>query len=172
MEECLRPFHQESYNHLNRVRRLLIKTKIMVDKHGLEGIPDYGNKEFIALKQRLVITESDWALLFYAAWFHDLAKMAYLVSFWNTPGKFTAEQRMQLEAHARLFFFLDEIFNVPEKLRAMSVLHHYRNQGYPHNCVVQYLQPFLTDSHFVDLLDLLIHFDIYEGCSGYRGYQP
>lgn len=169
--DCLKPFHSESYGHLLRVKEIMRNIKDMVDRYGLKGIPDYGNKDFLAIRDKLVISETDWQLLFHAAWYHDLAKMAYPASFWTTPGKFSSLQRKELEAHARLFFFLGEFFHVPDDLTALSVLHHYPNKRYPHNGVVSQLKHHLEDPHFVQLLHFLMHCDVYEGITGERGYQ-
>ena len=174
--ECLRNFHRESYEHMQRVRQIIREIKAMLAKHDIKDLPDYGVPQFNRIKKQLTLTEMDWVLLEHAACYHDLGKMAYSQEFWNTPGKFTDRQRKELEAHARVFFYLGEFLDVNQVVVGLSVLHHYPNLCYPKNGIIQKLNTLLaaTDfdrNKFQCMLEMLITVDIYEGISGVRSYR-
>jgi hypothetical protein len=165
--ECLHNFHLESYEHMLRVRRIIQEIKIMLAKHDIKNLPDYGIRQFNRIKQHLDLAETDWVLLEHAACFHDLGKMAFPLEFWNTPGKFTEAQR---------FFYLGEFLDVNQVVVGLSVLHHHPNLCYPKNGIVKKLNKQLAaidfDSNkFQYMLELLITVDIYEGISGVRSYR-
>ncbi len=170
-EECLKPYHEESFMHLQRVKRILLKVRDLLEKYGPFNIPDFGHKEYLKVRDQLNLTEDDWLLLEYASWIHDLCRMAYPVSFWETPGKFSPAQVRDLEAHARLFYYLGEFFNVDRRVVGLSVLHHHPNKHYPHNGIVRKLADLTADEKFMVQLRLLINLDIYEGTTGIRGYR-
>ncbi|MFC1599009.1 hypothetical protein ACFL2U_03325 [Patescibacteria group bacterium] len=172
--ECLKPFHEESFYHLLRVRRLVRALKQMLAEHTPSDIPDYGFSDFHDIQEQMQLsqfTELDWLILEYAAQYHDICKLGYDPEYWTTPGKFTADQRKQLEAHARLFFNLGEFFNVFRWVVSLSVLHHYPNLKYPTNGYVARVADLLADKKFTLMLKILINLDVYEGITGMRAYQ-
>ena len=170
--ECLQHYHQETYLHVLRVRSIVRAIRQMLAKYGIEGIPNYGNADFQKIQENFIMTDKDWERLEFASWFHDLGKMAYPQKFWNTAGKFTDDQRKELEAHARLFYYLGEMFNVPQIVSGLSVLHHYPNLHYPQNGVVMRYKDLMGQKKFRQLLRMLITMDIYEAMSGIRTYRP
>ena len=172
--ECLKRFHEESFLHLQRVQRMMKKVRQLLEKFSPFDIPDYGYIEFKDVQKQLSVaelTDDDWQMLDCASWFHDLCRMGYLVSFWETPGAFTPEQVKELEAHARLFYYLGEFFNVHRIVIGLSVLHHHPNKSYPHNGIVEKLTDLRLNAKFNLMLRILINLDIYEGMTGVRGYR-
>jgi len=169
-DNCLRPYHQESYLHLMRVQAIFQKFK----KFWISGQFNALNRESAEkgmIPKGIIITDQEWLHLEWAHAFHDFCKMAYSVAFWDESGKFTAAQRKALHPHARWFYFLGEMFNVSESVVALSVLHHYLNHGYPDNGVVKQNQHFLNDAKFIFMLKILATTDIYEAMTGERSYR-
>ncbi|HDQ22558.1 MAG TPA: hypothetical protein ENN28_01140 [Candidatus Uhrbacteria bacterium] len=171
LHDCLKKFHEESYWHLVRVRQIFSQVKKVWQDQGLKNLPDLGMGEFKKLKVDLVFMDEDWQDLDWAAAYHDLCKMAYAKEFWDTPGKFSVKQRKDLEAHARWFYFLGEMFDVPKRVTALAVLHHYLNLHYPENGVVEKNICFLSGQNFHSMLRLLVTLDVYEAMSGNRSYR-
>ncbi len=169
--ECLQPYHEESFMHLQRTRRILLKIRSLLEKLGPFNIPDFGHKGYLKVQSQLNLTDDDWLMVELAAEIHDLCRMAYDVSFWQTPGKFTPQQLNELEFHARLFFYLGEFFNVDRKVVGLSVLHHNPNKHYPQNGIVREFEDLMADERFMVMLRLLVNLDIYEGMTGLRDYR-
>lgn len=169
--ECLKSYHEESFLHLQRARRIMVKVRQLLKQYALSDVLSLGFSDLISANELLILTDDDWLLLDYASWYHDLCRMGYDLSFWETPGKFTPDQIKALEAHARLFFYLGEFFNVSREVVGLSVLHHYPNKHYPYNGIVKNLADLLAVGKFQVMLKLLINIDIYEGMTGLRGYR-
>lgn len=169
-DTCLRAYHEESYLHLMRVLAIFHEIK----KFWLSGQFACLNREAISnglIQESIKFSDEEWLYLEWACAFHDFCKMAYDVAFWDRSGKFTQEQRLALHPHARWFYYLGEMFNVPKPVAALAVLHHFLNHGYPDNGVVKENQHFLDDPRFVFMLKLVATADIYEAMSGERSYR-
>ncbi|MCX6740570.1 MAG: hypothetical protein NTZ49_05070 [Candidatus Parcubacteria bacterium] len=135
-----------------------------------EQLDDFGCEDFRTM-HHFELTPEDQQNLKWAAAFHDLGRMCYPVSFWNTPGRFSQKQREQLEFHARNFYFLGEMLNVCQEVIALSVLHHYPNKGYPDNGIIAKLRPFLDQPKFQYMLKWLVTNDVYGGATDKRSYR-
>ena len=167
---CLKKFHQESYWHLMRMQNLMQKQLNLYAQKGSDQIDDFGFLAFRKLRH-FKLTPEDQNNMIWAASFHDLCRMCYSPSFWNTPGPFTSQQRKQLDFHARNFFYLGEMVNAYPEVIALSVLHHWPNKGYPGNGVIAKLKPFLNNPKFRYMLNWLVTTDVYCGATDKRSYR-
>ncbi len=169
-DECLRPYHEESFLHLMRMQAIFRDIRKLWEAGKFDTIM----KEFvqkIGYQEEMFFSPDEWLYLEWAHAFHDFCKMAYTKEFWDESGTFNEAQRKALPSHARWFFYLGEMFAVPKEVVALSVLHHFRNQGYPDNGVVKANQEFLNDPKFMFMLGLLTTNDVYEAMTGKRSYR-
>ncbi|MCX6743433.1 MAG: hypothetical protein NT116_04320 [Candidatus Parcubacteria bacterium] len=98
--DCLKRFHEETYQHLMRMRILMEEQLKLRAQKQISQIDDCGFLAFRKLKH-FDLTPEDQENMIWAAWFHDMCRMCYAQAFWNTPGPFTPAQRKQLDYHAR-----------------------------------------------------------------------
>ncbi|MCX6745014.1 MAG: hypothetical protein NTX82_05830 [Candidatus Parcubacteria bacterium] len=170
VEDCLKPFHEETYWHLKRMHRIMTEQFKLLEHQKPEQLDDFGCQDFRTM-EHFELTSSDQQNLKWAAAFHDLGRMCYPVSFWNTKGAFSLKQRKQLDFHARNFYFLGEMLNVYQEVIALSVLHHWPNKGYPDNGIIARLRPFLDQPKFQYTLNWLVTNDVYGGATDRRSYR-
>lgn len=168
--KCLRPFHPETYLHLRRVQRIIRKKIELLQQYKLADFAEIANQDFLQI-EHFALTAEDEHILNWVAAYHDLFKMGYPLAFWNTPGRFSQEQRLELELHAKFFYNLGEFFNVNKLVVAMSVLHHYPTQHYPHNGTVAKVSYILNNPKYAYMLKLVITDDVYEAVTGKRKYR-
>ena len=173
VQECLLPFDEVTYWHSIRMNKVIVWIRQLVNKYGLGIIPDLGFVESRYFSETFQLTEKDWQHLEWATKFHDICKMCLDQTFWNYPGRYNRQQRSQLEIHARMFYYLGELFHVDSEVIALAVLHHkpFPRTGYPADSLIDCVMHYYTNPKFRIKLGMLILLDRYEAWTSDRSYK-